>query len=203
MIREYLSELLRIAPFSVDTLSGGRPKLFHPAMVASSVSTTNGFGVGLIGIPFFPKKLTKSLMILSLKLFERTNIRDEGGCKKDVTNNHLEVFCQINNGLRPSVELTSKGTDESSSEIHLVLTFLCGSHSIVLFLHDLIIGIKEDLKLTIKFSDQDVNFFFLFISSFKSCLCFSDSKFLWLDGDNDIVISGDVDNPIAKTSSGC
>jgi len=53
MIREYLSELVKIEPFSVDTLSGGRPKLFHPAVTASSVRTDNGLASGLIGILFF------------------------------------------------------------------------------------------------------------------------------------------------------
>jgi hypothetical protein len=68
MIREYLSEFVRILPFSVETLSGGRPKLFHPATVASSQSTDNGFASGLIGILFFLKNSTKfSLIILSLK----------------------------------------------------------------------------------------------------------------------------------------
>lgn len=66
-MREYLSELVRIAPFSVDTLSGGRPQLFQLATVASSVSTRSGFADGLIGILFFAKKTMKlSLIILSL-----------------------------------------------------------------------------------------------------------------------------------------
>jgi len=69
MIRGYLSELLRIAPFSVDTVSGGRPKLFHPATVASSVSTVRGFGEGLIGILLALKNGRKFwIMILSLKV---------------------------------------------------------------------------------------------------------------------------------------
>jgi hypothetical protein len=50
---EYLSELVRIAPFSVDTLSGGRPQLFQLATVASSVRTRSGFADRLIGMLFF------------------------------------------------------------------------------------------------------------------------------------------------------
>jgi hypothetical protein len=53
MISEYLSEFVKIAPFSVDTLSGGSPKLFHPATVASSDNTNNGLAAGLIGMLFF------------------------------------------------------------------------------------------------------------------------------------------------------
>ena len=67
MIREYLSELVKIEPFSVDTLSGGRAQLFHPAIVASSVKILTGFASGLNGILFLPKNSTKSARILSLK----------------------------------------------------------------------------------------------------------------------------------------
>lgn len=67
MIKEYLSEFVRIEPFSVETLSGGRPKLFHPATSASSVRTDNGLADGDIGMLFFLKNSTKlSLIILSL-----------------------------------------------------------------------------------------------------------------------------------------
>jgi len=59
IIKEYLSELVRMAPFSVDTLSGGRPYVFHPATVASSVKIVNGFEFGLIGILFCLKNSTK------------------------------------------------------------------------------------------------------------------------------------------------
>jgi hypothetical protein len=67
IIKEYLSEFVRIAPFSVDTLSGGSPKLFHPATVASSVRIFNGLLSLLLGIPFLSKKGTKfSFIIISL-----------------------------------------------------------------------------------------------------------------------------------------
>jgi hypothetical protein len=67
MMSAYLSELVKIEPFSVDTLSGGSPKLFHPATVASSERTDNGLGIALIGMLFLAKKSRKfSLMILSL-----------------------------------------------------------------------------------------------------------------------------------------
>jgi hypothetical protein len=59
MIREYLSEFVRIAPFYVDTLSGGRPYVFQPAVVASSVRIVNGFEFGLIGILLVLKNSTK------------------------------------------------------------------------------------------------------------------------------------------------
>lgn len=52
MIKVYLSELVKMAPFSVETLSGGRPKLFHPATSASSHNTVSGFAPGLDGILF-------------------------------------------------------------------------------------------------------------------------------------------------------
>ena len=68
MIKLYLSELVRIAPFSVETLSDGRPKLFHPAILASSVNTRSGLAYGLIGMLFDLKKATKSAKILSLKV---------------------------------------------------------------------------------------------------------------------------------------
>jgi len=63
---EYLSEFVKIEPFSVDTRSGGSEKLFHPATVASSVKILTGLASGLNGILFFPKKITKSARILSL-----------------------------------------------------------------------------------------------------------------------------------------
>lgn len=69
MIKEYLSELVKIAPFSVDTRSGGRPNVFHPATVASSVRIANGLIVGLIGMLLFLKNSAKlSKMMASLKL---------------------------------------------------------------------------------------------------------------------------------------
>jgi hypothetical protein len=66
-MREYLSEFVRIEPFSVDTLSGGRPKLFHPAIVASSVKILTGLASGLHGMLFPLKKTKNSARILSLK----------------------------------------------------------------------------------------------------------------------------------------
>jgi hypothetical protein len=54
-MREYLSEFVKIEPFSVDTLSGGRAQLFHPAIVASSVKIATGFASGLNGILLPPK----------------------------------------------------------------------------------------------------------------------------------------------------
>jgi hypothetical protein len=66
MMREYLSEFVKIEPFSVETLSGGRAQLFHPAMVASSVKILTGFASGLNGISLFLKKVTNSARILSL-----------------------------------------------------------------------------------------------------------------------------------------
>jgi hypothetical protein len=67
MIKEYLAELVKIEPFSVDTLSGGRAKLFHPATVASSLKTESGLAAGLNGMLFLLKKSTKlSLIIISL-----------------------------------------------------------------------------------------------------------------------------------------
>jgi len=53
MIKQYLSELVRIAPFSVDTLSGGSWQLFQPAIVASSDNTVSGLASGLNGILFY------------------------------------------------------------------------------------------------------------------------------------------------------
>jgi hypothetical protein len=53
---EYLSELVNIAPFSVDTLSDGNLWLFHSATVASSVRIYKGLESGDIGILFFLKK---------------------------------------------------------------------------------------------------------------------------------------------------
>ena len=67
MISEYLSEFVKIEPFSVETLSGGRAQLFHPAIVASSVKMLTGFASGLNGILFYPKNFTNSARILSLK----------------------------------------------------------------------------------------------------------------------------------------
>jgi hypothetical protein len=49
---EYLSEFVKIEPFSVDTLSGGSPKLFHPAIVASSESTISGLAASDNGTLF-------------------------------------------------------------------------------------------------------------------------------------------------------
>jgi len=53
IIKQYRSEFVRIEPFSVDTLSGGSPKLFQPAMVASSVRTFTGSASGENGMLFY------------------------------------------------------------------------------------------------------------------------------------------------------
>ena len=68
-MREYLSELVRMAPFSVDTLSEGNFWLFHSATVASSVNMDRGLLSGEMGILFLRKKSRNfSLMMMSLNL---------------------------------------------------------------------------------------------------------------------------------------
>jgi hypothetical protein len=68
IISEYLSELVRIAPFSVDTLSGGKPCVFQPATIASSQRTVNGFEFSLIGTLLSLKNSKNLARILSLKI---------------------------------------------------------------------------------------------------------------------------------------
>jgi hypothetical protein len=66
-MRVYLSELVKIAPFSVETLSGGRPLLFHPALIASSIKMFRGLGSSDLGMLFYAKNGKKlSTMMLSL-----------------------------------------------------------------------------------------------------------------------------------------
>jgi len=48
-----------MAPFSVETRSGGRPFVYHPAIYASSHNIFNGFELGLIGILLFLKNSIK------------------------------------------------------------------------------------------------------------------------------------------------
>ena len=66
MISEKRSELVRIAAFSVDTLSDGNFCVFQTAFWASSVKIRRGLGSGEQGILFFLKKVINlSLMITS------------------------------------------------------------------------------------------------------------------------------------------
>jgi hypothetical protein len=51
-MREYLSELFKMQPFSTETGSGGNELENQRAQVASSVSTDTGSDPSLIGILF-------------------------------------------------------------------------------------------------------------------------------------------------------
>jgi len=63
MINGYLSEFVKIVPFSVDTASDGNPSLFHNAIVASSVKILIGLTSGEIGILFSMKYFSKFYLI--------------------------------------------------------------------------------------------------------------------------------------------
>jgi len=69
MINGYLSEQVKIAPFSVDTLSEGSFWLFHPAIVASSVKILKGLVSGDIGIFIFLKKSRNLLLVIRSRNF--------------------------------------------------------------------------------------------------------------------------------------
>lgn len=56
IIKEYLSELVNIVPFSTDTASEGKNCLFHMATFESSVRILTGSGFPEVGILFFVKK---------------------------------------------------------------------------------------------------------------------------------------------------
>jgi hypothetical protein len=64
MIKGYLSEFVKIVPFSVETASEGRKSLFHKAIVASSVKILIGLTSGLIGILFSTKYFSKLYLII-------------------------------------------------------------------------------------------------------------------------------------------
>jgi hypothetical protein len=67
MIRLYLSELVKIQPFSTETLSGGKAFVNHYAHCASSVRIVTGLEFSLIGILFYWKNgMKESTMIISL-----------------------------------------------------------------------------------------------------------------------------------------
>jgi len=63
IISGYLSVLVNIVPFSVETISEGNPYLFHDAILASSVINLIGFRFGLHGIPLSLKYLVNSILI--------------------------------------------------------------------------------------------------------------------------------------------
>ena len=53
IIKEYLSELVNIVPFSTETASEGKNYLFHMAIFESSVKILTGSGFPEVGILFF------------------------------------------------------------------------------------------------------------------------------------------------------
>ena len=63
MISGYLSELVKIEPFSVDTRSGGSLLVFQVATLASSVKTSSGLVSEDIGMLFAAKNPTNSFII--------------------------------------------------------------------------------------------------------------------------------------------
>ena len=71
IIKGYLSEFVRITPFSIETESEGRPWLFHSALVASSTNSYIGESPWDFGICFFSINDKKSWFIMvSLYLLE-------------------------------------------------------------------------------------------------------------------------------------
>lgn len=63
-MREYLSELFKMQPFSTETGSGGNELENQRAQVASSVSTDTGSDPSLIGILFCEKNGRNSFYII-------------------------------------------------------------------------------------------------------------------------------------------